>query len=244
MNELTKVKLRFAAIAPPLPKMSSRLAGAVGLLTERRTDLVLATPRWGPDEAAEARAMLPAYDAGCVPGPEPLIDRWQVELLAARLRNAPVGGAIAALANMVMLTSGDLPAMVWTSETLALAVREFEWHPSAHDVDKLLRPIGAKMLAERNALRRIAASADVPASSSPTSEPEKPLAEYSQSLADRFGYRMRGFDRDSSPPMGAAAPRPPVRARPLSGDALALARAGNPTIQDARAAEAEKSHGE
>lgn len=266
MNELTRIAGRAMAA---LPALSKGLATKVEAFAESRADMVLARllstsaedkearaalvvvapPRWISGDAEEAQAALPAYEAQCEPAPRIAIDGWLLKLMDARLPNPPGRNGYPGFRDMVFQVCGNLPGAVWTDQTLVLAVRECKFFPSVHELYKLLHPVGQHVFALRDALWHAASATREetgPAGPRCTSEdpPELPLADYAKSLADRFGYHMRGFESDSAPPSNAITIRPPVRARHLSGAVLATVRAANPILQAARAAGSVEPHGE
>ena len=213
MNEVVHLGARGVAPARPPAPLGKKLMAVVDALAEPRRDLMLAPPRWGWDEAAEAARVLSEYEARCAPAPAAVVDMWLARLLAARLKNAPPADSLVSFSRMVMIVSGDLPAAVWTDDSVARVVRSVDggWWPSAHDLDTLLRPIGRRITAERDALRQVAASAATTPSEQDEPGPELPMAEFALRMREKHGYVMRGYGDDIPAEPKDAPPKAPER---------------------------------
>jgi hypothetical protein len=200
------------------PAMSPGLDHIVHALVEPVSQgLVVAPPRWGEVERAEAVRILPKYEELC----RPPIDRGLIEVWLSRLadmgvRKAPEGAAWDGYVEGVALLCGDLPAVVWTEEPLRAALGKFTWWPSPAELNGQLRPIGDRRKRELAALRTVAAMPEPqqPVPPAQSSEPELPMEEFAASLKLKYGFQMQGYDPAPAPSetieQRATAPEPPA----------------------------------
>ena len=100
-----------------------------------------------------------------------------------------MGRDLGAFSSAVYRALGDLPAEVWNNNTLVAASLGFEWWPSLAEMDKLLRPIGRKIAAERDALRRIAQSAVAPPAPAQAQDDAPITPDYAAQVLRKWGYR-------------------------------------------------------
>lgn len=135
-----QLERQVSAIAEP-----SRYAGAEPFT------LNSAAPRHDP----AAASALPQFEHACR-APDPSVVVAWLSQLAAAVGNSPSPEDFRERANVVVGALADLPACVWTSQTLAEASRSFRFWPSVAELDGLLRPRGESIWRRRDALRRIA----------------------------------------------------------------------------------------
>ena len=227
-------------VSPPVPVMSKDLAYVVGTLVEpdgfaaRRITLAMREEAASMLAAATARCKPPAND-----GP---VEAWLLRLGDLGVNRTPVGEAWDSMAGGVWLASSDLPAAVWSLDSMRLAARAWKGWPAPAEIDEFLRAIGKRLLRELDALKKIATPPPGTAPVPPV-EPDMPIAEFVKSIERKHGYQMRGFDGQPDWKAPPTAPPPPAPARAstsLRRDALAALRAQNPTIQAARAASVEE----
>lgn len=137
----------YAAAPPRLPaRLQSQVATV--LHAEWRPGEL---PRYDP-EAAKA---LPAFDAACEPADAATIEQWLGALVAA-VANPPAQADFRMRVGPVLLALGDLPAGVWTRETLRQAMRAFKWWPPVAELGDLLQPHADRITGTRDALAKIA----------------------------------------------------------------------------------------
>ena len=153
----------LAVLTHELPELPSELKSQVSALVVG----AVAYPGTAPDDPGlrvaptepwfdlRAAALVPAYRAACAP-PDPLaLQTWLMRLNAA-VRNPQPREASALRIAAIATACSDIPRGAWTLETLAEALRAFEWWPSAAEVYKLLQPHGKRLTGTLEALEKIA----------------------------------------------------------------------------------------
>lgn len=232
---------RAAAIVPARGiEMSARLRSIVQDLVEpTRFGLALPPRAWAEEERAEAAALVTVAEARCGGATtREHVDAWVSELLGARLGRPPQDdAALDAYIDLVALTFEDLPAGVWGAEALKAGLRTWKWWPSTAEVGEVVEPVARRLIAERDALRRVAAPPAPPALPAPSQlalpapEDRPATADYVAGVLAKWGYRPAGGRGDAA--TRAPAPREPAPPpRPLSPAGQARAAAA---VTDLRA---------
>lgn len=175
-------------------------------------------PTIAPHLRERAAAYLAEADRAAAPASPGAVAAWLAAVCGA-VANPPTEDEYRVRAGAVAAACSDLPGWVFNAETATLAVRRFQWFPSAAEVYALL---GEATKAHRDTVRALRAIAAAP----PPDEPGEPVdraaaAEVVAQLAGEMSARAEA--RESAAGGGAAAPAP--RARPLPPEHLAAARA-------------------
>jgi hypothetical protein len=142
------------------------------------------------------------------------IAQW-LGVLATTVANPPASEeAFEARVSGIAFVCGDLPAEVWSRETLKAATGRYKFWPSAPELaDEVLRPIADAMEREIAALDRIA-RADPATAGWPTGParestvPYNPVASTAPKIERRRSLRERGdddFDREEAAKLDAEA---------------------------------------
>jgi hypothetical protein len=137
------------------PAVSMRLAWVVSRMITPDPEF----PRLGtPNEVdrAEARAVLAAFDGVCRPAGLAQVVAW-LDPIAASVSWPPSPKELAMRAGLVCAAAGELPASVFSAGSQLAAMRQFDRFPSVAALMTLLETEGAGLVAQRDALRRVAA---------------------------------------------------------------------------------------
>jgi hypothetical protein len=228
MNNILRIHEADPVALPPLSP------GFLACLEPERTE-AFRDPTWAPvrikppapsaDVIAEARRLLPAYEAGSRPASPSIVLNW-LRAIASAVRNPPGDDEVRARALLVAGVCDDIPASAFSPRSQRRAVERFTWWPSVADVKEFLTAEVSSELERIAAVRRFASMPDPVASGSSASAiptPSEPVL--GQAERDALAARLRGLSAELR--AGAAqrghAPAEHAPARPLSPAALAAA---------------------
>lgn len=229
-NDLTPRSSSAVTLPPALPRPSPRLSAALRDVLDPHPAIAGQHVTVPPHTMLEAEAVKAIYERWCSPATPEQWRKWLVPINAA-VRNPQSVEGFDAWCALVASACRDIPASVLTAERQRDAVRTFQFFPAAADVDALLRPHAAPLLATRRALAALTA-AEPPVSAKPEdqAERERILAEHRARMAEIQAVRP-------AEPSGPGS-FPPA---PLHPDHLASIRDANPLVQRAREAAARKA---
>lgn len=156
MHELAIPKV-VGTIARP-PEMSRELGAKIeNLKNGRREGTEAFKPEFPAALIGEAKAALFEMDRRMLPAHPDSIEKWLIHLRAAYGIMTPP--EFNAKLTAILLTSGDLPAWIWSKAALRDAMLEFSrFFPTAGELDKLLRPRCEDMSHTRFWLKHVAQS--------------------------------------------------------------------------------------
>lgn len=204
---MTPLTPRNAVDAAPViaaPVLPDGLRRVVGMVVEPLSGAPLAVFR--PDEREAARAAGPAFAKALeARATRAQIGAWLAPLVIAVPFSPKDASELAGFVALVGDACGDLPAVVWSQETRAEALRQWHKWPSVADVNALLRPRAERLWAELQALRTIATSSDSPREPAAERE-ERPAVAAIQAIMRKHGYRSVLDD----PPKASQSGKPPV----------------------------------
>jgi hypothetical protein len=152
----------LAHVVPMSGSLAYHVAGATVI------DGLLIQPVGNPSGAdiAEAQRKLGEAEFACR-APEMITVRNWCAALVPHLPKAPGKAEFADVMLGIWLACHDLPTAVWTAETVAEALRVFEWWPPPAKVRALLLPFAEKFWRARDGLKRVAEHRAEPSTPTP-----------------------------------------------------------------------------
>lgn len=166
-----------------------------------------------PADADEARARLKELNHMCRPAPEAVVRAW-CAMLVPHLAKPPAQDEFPVVIDGMMLGCGDLPASVWTGETIGAMLKAATWWPAPALVRKVLLPFAEPLWRLRNGLdtvTRMARDAAPPSREVVTPEAKEHVA----SIVSAFVA-----ERTFNAPSGSLDVRPPIKPHHGSDRAL------------------------
>lgn len=160
--------LTILPTAPTMPEMPAELAQTCA--SDNGMDLIRGTV---PVIVAEqAKAHLAALQAYHAPAPERTVEVWcrMLRQGVATIDEREFSGRLFAIRSIC----GELPAWVWTQDTLKRAWKKFKFFPTAQEVHELLEDIAQRGMLGFCRVKMLAAAAPQPALAAP--EPTVPFA--------------------------------------------------------------------
>lgn len=213
MNQLARREAGAVARPTDEPLVSQRLASAMSAVLNPHPGIGSRVESLPAHTRVEARHALRRYEELCRPAGPAVVRRWFLPINGA-VRNPLAPEDFESRAATVAALIGELPVAVFTVRTQRMAMAEFQFWPSAADVNKLLRGQAAPLIAHRDALKRLVIEPEI-------APPENLTTEERERIVLKFRADMAT----------AQAERPPVdeprqRAKPafLTGEALARMR--------------------
>lgn len=197
--------------------LARRVDGPTAYRDPTGDGIIIAPPAASQGDISEARAKLAEATALCRPGDPRVIAAWCERLRV--LPKSPDNREASQIAAMAVVTAcGELPAGVWTAETLTEGLRRWKWWPAPAEIFALLEPIGAPFIRTRDALHRIAQeAARTPAASDAPPDKSEAAQGHVRAVVGAF-VADRSFMAPKNTPAAHA-----VRPAYLSREALRIA---------------------
>lgn len=129
-----------------------------------------------------------------------------VNKLAAGVNQAPSEDDMPLRITAIRMACADLPVGVWNKETLAEALRTFEWWPSAAKVYGLLKPHADRLASTLAALRRIVDAQPALPAPAPREAPTPEAVEHVSAVVQAF-TEERTWNRPETAEMPPARPQ-------------------------------------
>jgi len=157
MNELTLTADTSVALPAMSPYLKSCLRSSYTPTSDGSYMLVHAN-KPGRNEIAEAKRLLPEYEAALKPAPRSLIRAWMLHIAAA-VRNPPTAEQVELHIDLVQLACANFPAAAWNKETLVDALRDerCRFWPAVADVYAIVLATADPLIGKLYGLRRVAA---------------------------------------------------------------------------------------